>query len=58
MGIESILLLLLNYMSFRKADKQDYEALKKFISSSKVFKGKKKKFYSKINKFKNNKKHK
>lgn len=58
MGIESILLLLLNYMSFKRAKDNDYEELKKFISSSKVFKGKKKKFYTKINKFKNIKKHK
>jgi hypothetical protein len=58
MGINSILLLLLNYMTFKKASNQDYEDLKIFISASKVFKGNKKKMYTKINKFKNNEKHK
>jgi len=52
MRIDSLILLLLSYMKVNKATTQDYDLLKQFISKSKVFQGKKKKMYKKINKFK------
>jgi hypothetical protein len=53
MKINNILILLLAYMKTNKAKNKDYDFLKDFISKSKVFDGKKKKLYIKINKFKN-----
>lgn len=53
MRIDSILLLLLDNMKTNKANDSDYSLLKDFISKTNFLKGKKKKLYLKINKFKN-----
>ena len=53
MGIIGIIILLLNFMKINKAKTKDYENLKKFVSNSNIFKGNRKKIYTKINKFKN-----
>jgi hypothetical protein len=42
-------------MRVNKATNEEYQELKKFISKSKVFAGKKKNLYKKINNFKKNK---